>query len=716
MSNLKHEEDPVLRLSRVDTSTLPTDGGEYYNRLIFSKSPYLLQHAENPIDWHMWNAAAFARARAEDKPVFLSIGYSTCHWCHVMAHESFEDHQVAEVLNRHFISIKVDREERPDLDNTYMMTCQMLTGKGGWPTTLILTPDKKPFFAATYLPKTGRMGMIGLKDLLAKVAELWASDRNGLLDIGEKISQALQQVEAARPEAGDLSADVLNKAYAQYLEIFDKMYAGFGEAPKFPAPHNLSLLLRLGQSLAEDKARVMALQTLQRMRLGGIFDQIGFGLHRYSVDQRWLVPHFEKMLYDQALAMLAYVEGFQDSGDDFYRQCALEIADYVQRDLTDAQGGFYCGEDADSEGAEGTFYLWTPEQVMHVLGEELGTVFCHSFDITPEGNFEGRSIPHLELDLVELAERAGVPVAQLSSALAEGRKRLFEARLQRIRPHRDDKVLTGWNGLAIAAFARAGAVLAEEKLLDAAGNAAEFILQYLRDENGRLLRRYRQGEAAIPAFLEDYAFLIWGLIELYLAGFENWYLESAIDLTSNMEELFSDGQGGFFDTGKDVEAVLTRGRSLQDVAIPSGLSAIALDLLRLGRMTGDTEMEARGEQVLRIHLSQVQQYPSGYAQFLIALDYALGPKTEIVIAWDGKQFPHDLLREIHSRFLPRTVVMLHHNDQPSSAPVAALATGKEPMDGKPTAYLCCDQSCRNPVTDPQELAGMLDEILQGRHG
>jgi hypothetical protein len=715
MSKLKHEEDPVLRLSRVDTSSLPADGGENYNRLIFSKSPYLLQHAENPIDWHVWSDAAFARARAEDKPVFLSIGYSTCHWCHVMAHESFEDRQVAGILNRHFIPIKVDREERPDLDNIYMMTCQMLTGSGGWPTTLLLTPDKKPFFAATYIPKTGRMGMVGLIDLLNKVAELWHSDRSGLLETGEKVFHALKQVEQTGAEAETLSAEVFKQAYGQYLESFDRVHAGFGEAPKFPAPHNISLLLRLAQSLRKEKAGVMALQTLQRMRLGGIFDQIGFGLHRYSVDQRWLVPHFEKMLYDQALAMLAYVEAFQTSGDDFFRQCALEIADYVRRDLTDAQGGFYCGEDADTEGAEGTFYVWTPEQVMKVLGEELGTVVCHSFDITPQGNFEGRSIPHLELDLAELADRADVSMDKLSAALAEGRRRLFEARLQRIRPHRDDKVLTGWNGLTIAALAQAGAVLEVEELLQAAGRAADFVLEQLRDAQGRLLRRYRQGEAAIPAFLEDYAFLVWGLMELYMAGFEDRYLQAAVDLTAGMEELFSDGQGGFFDTGKDVEEVLTRGRSLQDVAIPSGISVVALDLLRLGRMTGDAEMEARGEQLLRTHFSQVRQYPSGYAQFLIALDYALGPKSEIVIAWDGVHFPHDLLREVRSRFLPRTLVLLHQSDQPPPAPVAALVTGKQPVGGKPAAYLCREQSCREPVTDPQELARMLDEEAKEYH-
>ncbi len=710
MSTVKHAEDPVLRLSRVDTSTLPEDGGENYNRLIFSKSPYLLQHAENPIDWYSWSEEAFARARSEDKPVFLSIGYSTCHWCHVMAHESFEDRQVAEVLNRHFVSIKVDREERPDLDNTYMMTCQMMTGKGGWPTTLILTPEKKPFFAATYIPKTGRQGMIGLIELLNKIAELWHSDREGLLDTGEKVRQALQQAEETGPAAGELSVEPLREAFRQYLASFDRRHAGFGGAPKFPAPHNLSLLLRLERRLDEKNAGVMALQTLQQMRLGGIFDQIGSGLHRYAVDERWLVPHFEKMLYDQTLAMLAYLEAFQFNGDPFYRQSALEIAEYVRRDLNDPQGGYYCGEDADSEGAEGTFYLWTPEQVKDVLGEELGTVFCRSFDITPQGNFEGRSIPHLEEDIVELARRVGVPADQLSQVLVEGRRRLFEARRQRIRPHRDDKVLAGWNGLAIAAMARAGAVLAEKQLVLSARRAADFVLEKLRDPQGRLMRRYRQGEAAVPAFLEDHAFLIWGLVELYQAGFEAEDLQAALDLTARMEDLFSDGRGEFFDTGKDVEAVLIRGRSLQDVAIPSGLSVAAFDLLRLGRMTGDRGMEERGEQVLRTHLAQVRQYPPGFAQFLIALDYSLGPKSEIVIAWDGQHFPHDLLKEIRSRFLPRTVVLLHQSGRPAPEPIAALAGGKEMINGRPAAYLCSEQSCHKPVADPVALARMLDEM------
>ncbi|MEZ4598266.1 MAG: thioredoxin domain-containing protein [Syntrophotaleaceae bacterium] len=709
MSQVQQREDNVARLSRVDISSLPENGGEKYNRLIFSKSPYLLQHAENPIEWYSWSNAAFERARQEDKPVFLSIGYSTCHWCHVMAHESFEDDQVAEVLNRHYIAIKVDREERPDLDNIYMLTCQMMTGRGGWPTTLILTPDQKPFFAATYIPKTGRQGMIGLIELLQKVAELWNSNRASLLDTGEKVSQALQQVEQSRPESDVLSDDVLLTAFEQYLQTFDRQNAGFGGAPKFPAPHNLSLLLRLERRIHKENARIMALQTLQQMRLGGIFDQLGYGLHRYSVDKHWLVPHFEKMLYDQALAMLAYVEAFQVSGDGFYRQSALEIADYVRRDLTDPDGGFYCGEDADSEGHEGTFYLWTPEQVKEVLGEELATVFCRSFDITQKGNFEGRNIPHLEEDLAGLATQAGVSADQLAAALAQGRQQLFEARKQRIRPHRDDKVLTSWNGLAIAAFARAGSVMAEEELIRSATRAAEFLLKNLVDAEGRLLRRYRLGDVAIPGFLEDYAFLVWGLIELYMAGFDEGHLQSAIDLTNRMEQLFSDGQGSFFDTGKDAEAVLTRGRSLQDVAVPSGTSVAAYNLLRLGRMTGDGEMEQRGEQVLAWQISQIRQYPSGFAQFLISLDYALGPKSEIVVTWDGQNLPRDLLREIRRRFLPGTVVLLAAEGT-TSGPAAALAEGKGLVEGKPAAWICEKQSCRAPVTDPVELGRILDKL------
>lgn len=700
--------DPVTRLSGIDLDALPPDGGEKYNRLIFEKSPYLLQHAENPIDWYPWGEAAFTRARAEDKPVFLSIGYSTCHWCHAMAHESFEDAEVARIVNRHFIAIKVDREERPDLDSTYMAVCQMMTGSGGWPLNLILTPEKKPFFAATYIPRTARMGMAGLADLLEKIAELWLTDRARLLQTGEEVQRALLRLDQETASRRPLSDAPLHQAYAQYLQSFDRQNAGFGQSPKFPIPHNLSLLLRIWRRTGEEKARVMALQTLQRLRLGGIFDQIGCGLHRYAVDAHWLVPHFEKMLYDQALAAGAYLDAWLVTQDPFYAQSAREILAYVRSDLGHPEGGFYCGEDADSEGAEGTFYLWTPAQVIEVLGRELGTIFCRSYGITEAGNFEGKSIPHLEEDVAALAGRVGVDPGELSSLLAEGRQKLLAARARRVRPHRDDKVVTGWNGLAVAALARAGATLMAPELLEAARRAADFVLVHLRRADGRLLRRWRQGEAAIPAFLEDYAFFGWGLTELFLAGGESRYLEATRGLTDAMLELFDDGRGGLFDTGADAEKVLIRGRSLQDGAVPSGASVAALNLLRLGRLAGAPELEARGEELLTAGLDQVSRYPSAYAQWLIALDYALGPKTEVILV-PGKdgEMPDALAGELRQRFLPRTLVLFYRPGDDRLERLAPAVRGKGPVEGRAAAWVCRERACLPPVTDAGALAKLL---------
>jgi uncharacterized protein len=702
------EQDPVTRLSGVDLRSLPPDGGERYNRLIFEKSPYLLQHAENPIDWHPWAEEAFARARAEDKPVFISIGYSTCHWCHVMAHESFEDAEVANILNRHFIAIKVDREERPDLDNTYMAVCQMMTGSGGWPLNLILTPEKKPFFAATYIPRTARMGMVGLVAILEKIAELWITDRSRLLQTGEEVRQALLRLDQGPANGQALSDSPLRQAFTQYRQTFDRQDAGFGTAPKFPTPHNLSLLLRIWQRTGEELAKTMALQTLQHLRLGGIFDQVGFGLHRYSVDAHWLVPHFEKMLYDQALTATACLDAFLVTQDPFFAQTTREILTYVRRDLGHPEGGFYCGEDADSEGAEGTFYLWTPAQVIEVLGKELGTVFCRSYGITEAGNFEGKSIPHLDEDIKPLADRVGVDPGQLADLLAEGRQKLLAAREKRLRPHRDDKILAGWNGLGIAALARAGAVLNEPELTAAARQAADFVLDRLRRQDGRLLRRWRQGEAAIPAFLEDYAFLGWGLTELFLADFDSRYLESARELADAMLELFDDGQGGLFDTGADAETVLIRGRSLQDGAIPSGTSVAALNLLRLGRLTGSTALETRGEELLAVSLDQANRYPSAYAQLLIALDYALGPKTEVILVpgTDGTP-PQALLTELRKHFLPRTQAIVYRAGDSRLERLAPIVLGKGPVEGAAAAWVCRDQTCLPPVTTPEELATLL---------
>ena len=705
-----HDSDPVARLAAIDVSKLTPDGGEHFNRLIFEKSPYLLQHAENPIDWYPWSEQAFARAAQEDKPVFISIGYSTCHWCHVMAHESFEDAEVAGVLNRHFIAIKVDREERPDLDNTYMAVCQMLTGSGGWPLNLVLTPEKKPFFAATYIPRTARMGMVGLTSILEKIVELWLTDRSRLLQTGEQVRQALRRHDQAADTVRELSDAPLQKALDQYRQSFDRQHAGFGKAPKFPTPHNLSLLLRIGQRTGEQQATAMALQTLQRLRLGGIFDHVGYGLHRYSVDAHWLVPHFEKMLYDQALLAIANVDTWMVTQDPFYAQTAEEILTYVQRDLRHPEGGFFCGEDADSEGEEGTFYLWTPEQIKEILGQELATIFCRSYGISEGGNFEGKSIPHLQEDIEDLARRVGVDADQLGALLAEGRKRLFAAREQRLRPHRDDKILTGWNGLVIAALARTGSALAKPELIEAANQAADFVLTHLRRSDGRLLRRWRQAEAAIPAFLEDYAFLGWGLHELFLAGFDSSYLEAAIELTNAMLELFDDGKGGLYDTGADAETVLVRGRSVQDGAIPAGASVAAFNLLRLGRLSGDTAMENRGENLIGANLEQIDRYPSAYAQWLIALDFALGPKTEVVLVCgaDGEP-PTALLNELRRRFLPRTQAIVYQPGDDVLGRISPIVRGKGPVDGAAAAWVCRDQTCLPPVTSPDELGRRLAE-------
>jgi uncharacterized protein YyaL (SSP411 family) len=697
----------IPNLSADELGRLPPDGGERYNRLIFEKSPYLLQHAENPVDWYPWGEAAFARARAEDKPVFLSIGYSTCHWCHVMAHESFADGEAAAVLQRHFIAIKVDREERPDVDAAYMAACQLLTGSGGWPLTVVLTPGREPFFAATYLPRQSRGGMTGLIPLLERIAELWRQDRSRVVATGSQLSSALLRREALAEDPAPLSDRPLRQALEQYRTDFDPRHGGFGHAPKFPAPHNLSLLLRLGSRFANPQATAMALETLRAMRLGGIYDQIGFGLHRYSVDERWLVPHFEKMLYDQALLILAAVEAWQVSGDPFFSQLARETGSYLLRDLRHPEGGFFCGDDADSEGDEGIFYLWSPEEVQAVLGSEPGTVYCRSFDVTAAGNFEGRNIPHLAEEVAALAQRAGVDPAALAAGLEESRRRLFAAREQRPRPHCDDKILAGWNGLAIAALARAGAGLNDPELLAAAGAAADFVTSRLRQPDGRLLRRWREGEAAVPAFLEDYAFLAWGLLELHQARFDDRDLELALDLTAAMERLFTDGSGGFFETGADAESVLGRGRSLQDGALPSGTSVAIGNLLRLGRLTGDPALEERGRQALARCLPQIDRYPPAFAQVLCALDFALGPVTEATLVPGSGGEPLDLLLlALRREFQPR--LLLARAGGAGAAPIPALQDGPA-RSGQAAVYLCRDHACQPPVSDPVELTRRLRE-------
>jgi hypothetical protein len=709
MTNSQDTESLVNRLSEIDTSLLPADGGDHYNRLIFESSPYLLQHATNPVDWYPWGQEAFDAAREQNKPVLVSIGYSTCHWCHVMERESFEDPEVAEVLNKLFIPIKVDREERPDIDNLYMTACQMLTGGGGWPLNVFLTHDKTPFYTATYIPRQARGQISGIIDILTKIGAMWESDRDTLLATGKDLGEALIRHESSLSTAAvPLSEKPLKEAFDRFMETFDHDRGGFGSAPKFPMPHNLSLLFHIARRFDLDEADAMAIKTLQHIRLGGMYDHIGFGMHRYSVDAFWRVPHFEKMLYDQALMALAALDAYQATKDSFFANLADQTLTYVLRDLTLPEGGFCSGEDADTEGVEGIYYLWTPQQVEEVLGHQHATIFCYCYEISEEGNFEGSNIPRLEMDLKEWAQWFSTTAEELGAVLEDGRRKLLQARKSRIHPHRDDKVLVAWNGLTIAAMARAGSLLGHSEYLDAATRAADFILSDMRDDRGRLLRRWRLGHAGIPAFLEDYAALILGLIELYQACFEPRYLAQALQLSKEMQELFGSPNGIYHDTGTDAEEVLVRKRTLHDGAMVSGNSMAAMALVRLGSMTGDTALEEHAEQIILASSKQWTTVPTGSSQLLMALDMALSEKEILVIA-APKDDPEALkmVTAARAEFRPNLMTLWQTPDDTMLPELTSLVRDKTMRDGKATAYFCRGRTCQAPVTTLEQVVERL---------
>ncbi|MEW6698628.1 MAG: thioredoxin domain-containing protein [Bacillota bacterium] len=680
------------------------------NRLINEKSPYLLQHARNPVDWFPWGQDAFDKAKAEDKPIFLSVGYSTCHWCHVMEKESFESEDVAEVLNKYFVAIKVDREERPDVDQIYMSVCQALTGSGGWPLTIIMTPEQKPFFAGTYFPKTANYGRPGLVELLEQIAGLWQSERQRLLEVGDKLTENLQSDAMSAP--GELPPDILDKAYRLYDRSYDATYGGFGTAPKFPTPHNLMFLLRYYQKTKQQKALAMVEETLDAMHRGGIYDHIGFGFARYSVDKKWLVPHFEKMLYDNALLALAFLETYQITGNPRFGRVAREIFTYVLRDMTSPEGGFYSAEDADSEGVEGKFYVWQPEEVIDILGQVDGELFCCYYDIASKGNFEGASIPNLiGQDPLQFAEELDFDLEDLVEGLEKCRQHLFEEREKRIHPCKDDKILTSWNGLMIAAMARGARVFQSERYREAAGRAVDFIFTKLRQPDGRLLARYREGEAAYPAYLDDYAFLVWGLLELYESTFEPDYLTKAVGLTDDMIELFLDQEhGGFFFYGKDSEQLISRPKEIYDGAIPSGNSVAASNLFRLARLTGNSRYEELAGQQLTSFARDLERYPAGYSFFMMAAYLSQEPPMEIVLA--GKKDDPNLrqmISAVQRAFLPHAVIMTRYEEADLTAleKLLPLVKGKAPVEGKAAAYICKDFACREPVTDLKQLQAVL---------
>ena len=706
VKNMKHE-------------TADSDIKKHHNRLKLEKSPYLLQHADNPVDWYAWGPEAFEKAIKENKPIFLSIGYSTCHWCHVMAHESFEDPEVARLMNDVFICIKVDREERPDIDNIYMRVCQMMTGSGGWPLTILMTPDKKPFFAGTYIPRESHHGRLGMMDLVPRIKELWDTQHDEILKSADKITASLNQIahDASGPE---LDKSTLKTAYDQLTGRYSEQYGGFGNAPKFPSPQNLLFLLRYWQSTNDEKALRMVVKTLQSMQNGGIYDHVGFGFHRYSTDSHWLVPHFEKMLYDQAMLAMAYTEAYQATGNVEFKETAKEIFTYVLRDMTDPKGGFYSAEDADSEGVEGKFYVWTEEEVRQVLkGEEAGLII-DVYNIDKTGNFRdeasgentGSNILNLEKTLTEVAFRNKESVDGLKERVETARQKLFAVRDKRVHPHKDDKILTDWNGLMIAALAKGAQVFDEPKYAVAAKRAADFILTDMRREDGRILHRYREGHAAILANADDYAFLIWGLLELYETVFDVNYLRTALDLNSELIKYFWDEQdGGFYFTADDAEELIVRQKEIYDGAIPSGNSVAVLNLFRLARITANTDFEDKANKIMLAFSKDVGSSPSGYTQMMVALGFGIGPSYEIVIVGDPEaEDTKDMLNSLGKHFIPYKVVLLKPAGQetPDITRIAEYTEYHSSFDGKATAYVCLDFACKMPVTNTEEMLKLLN--------
>lgn len=686
------------------------------NRLAKEKSPYLLKHAQNPVDWYPWSEEAFMKAEKEDKPIFLSIGYSTCHWCHVMERESFEDEEVAEILNKNFVSIKVDREERPDIDKIYMKTCVLMTGSGGWPLTIIMTPQKQPFFAGTYLPKRGRVGIVGLVDLLGKVAESWERDKSRLISAAESATEYLVEYVTEKQREEELTEIVFDEAFIRLLDGFDQSNAGFGTSPKFPSPHNLLFLLRYWKRKGRQQALEMVEKTLQKMRVGGIFDQVGFGFHRYSTDSRWLVPHFEKMLYDQAMMAIAYTEAYQATGKDEYRKTVEEIFEYVLRDMTNPKGGFFSAEDADSEGQEGKFYLWTEAEIKQVLGENADLI-TKVFNISREGNYHdevhkdktGRNILHFREPFLELSLDLGVSYEELASVLRNVRQKLFEAREERVHPLKDDKILTDWNGLMIAALAKGAQVFNARALSEAAENAVGFIIEKLQRVDGRLIHRYRDGEATVDGNLDDYAFLVWGLIELYEATFDTRYLEEALRLQDDMLEHFWDKEsGGFFFKADDSEKLLIRHKDFRDGAIPSGNSVAFLNLIKLSRMTGKTHYEEKAATLARAFSSHEEGTPSHNTMFLTALDFFIGPAYEIAIVGNpNSEETKNMLHAIRTRFVPNKVMLLKEVDQKDFENLAGFTKDMKMIDNKTTVYICRNFVCNKPITEIEEVLEIL---------
>jgi uncharacterized protein YyaL (SSP411 family) len=689
------------------------------NSLIEEKSPYLQQHAHNPVNWYAWGEEAFRKSRDEDKPIFLSVGYSTCHWCHVMERESFENEELAEVLNRYFVPVKVDREERPDVDRIYMTFVQATTGSGGWPMSVWLTPDLKPFFGGTYFPPDNRYGRPGFKSVLEYLANLWATERAKVLDSSEHVTRQLDEHSRMEPRAVAADTGVLDSGYYQFRRMFDSRLGGFGGAPKFPRPVVHNFLLRYYKRTGNEEALEMVLKTLDEMARGGMRDQIGGGFHRYSVDDRWFVPHFEKMLYDQAQLAVSYIEAYQITHDDFYAGMARDILDYVLRDMTDADGAFYSAEDADSVidpaqpdiKGEGAFYIWSRQELERALDPATLEWFCYRYGVEPGGNvredphgeFTGKNILYQAHTVDETAQRFHVSAAEVSQAFVWAKARLLDVRSRRIRPHLDDKILTAWNGLMISAFAKAAQAISEQRYADAARRAAGFILGSMYDrETGVLLRRFRDSEAAIPGFLDDYAFFAEALIDVFEIDGEASYLEDALRLGRTIRDLFEDSEnGGFYSTAGSDPRLILRMKDDYDGAEPSGNSIAALALFRLSRLTHDEALRESADRALQAFSERLSAAPSAVPQMLVAYLYSTAPPRQVVVAGPAH---NELLQHARRQFLPQWETF---PAKPEGATLMPELVDMKPVNGKAAAYVCENFACQLPVTEVDRLSELL---------
>lgn len=681
----------------------PVAGNRSPNRLLHETSPYLQQHAYNPVEWYPWGPEALARAKELDRPIFLSVGYSACHWCHVMEHESFENEAVAALMNEHYVNIKVDREERPDLDQIYMNAVQLMTRRGGWPMSVFLTPDLKPFFGGTYWPPESRMGMPGFREILLKVAEAWRERRSDVERGADELTDSVRQIGIQAGDPTDLDDGLLRRAMQRLISITDRRHGGFGGAPKFPHAMDLRLLLRCWKRFGDGDALDAARLTLDKMAAGGIYDHLGGGFHRYSTDERWLVPHFEKMLYDNALLVPAYLEAYQATGHADYARVARETLDYVLHEMTQPQGGFYSTQDADSEGVEGKFFVWSEGEIEQLLGADDARIFNYCYDVTPDGNWEEQNILNRPKTDAQAAKVLGIAENELAAVLARCRQTLLDVRARRIAPGRDDKVLAGWNGMMLSALSLGYQVLEESRYRDAACRAADFLLATLRTADGTLLHSYKDGQARFNGYLDDYACLIDGLVDVYQASFEPRYLDAAIDLAGKMLTLFyDDREQGFFYTASNHETLIARNKDSHDGSTPSGNSTAATALLRLGRLSGRSDFEQKAVSTLEFLSGLLAQAPTAAGQALLALDFLLGPTREIAII-DGtrEEETAEVLRALYRRFVPNKVVARKKAATAEGSLPTALAPllkGKTARGGAATIYICEHCACGLPVT------------------